>query len=90
MSYTYVSKPTGSNYTYVNIVGKKTYDESSISYDDSTVYYDSFSPVAWTNISKPSDGQFIIRGMTGGLLIPLTYAQRYQPSAWIKVAKPSS
>lgn len=52
--YTYVPKPTGAPYTLVNPAGKQMYDEESISYDDSSTYYDGVNPTAYTYVPKPT------------------------------------
>jgi len=52
MSWTNISKPTGTNYTNVN-AAKPSYDEPSLSYDDASTYYDGFNSAAYTNIPKP-------------------------------------
>ncbi len=53
-AYTYISKPTGTNYTPVNAVGREQYDQSSISYDDVTVFYDGYDENAYTSVAKPT------------------------------------
>lgn len=52
--WTNVQKPTSSTYSYVNPQGKEQYDQSDITYDDATVFYDGTNPMAYTNISKPT------------------------------------
>lgn len=71
-SYTNIAKPTNSNYTNTNTVGKQQYDQSSITYDDSSIFYDGVNENAYTNIIKPAGYNSLVRGMTVGLLIPLT------------------
>ena len=89
MPYTNVAKPTGTPYTKVNSF-INTYDDSTVTYDSSSAYYDGYLTTAYTNLAKPTGGVVTIRaGMATGLLIPLTYAkQRFVESSWIKIAKP--
>lgn len=76
-AYTYIAKPIDATYTRVNSPGRQTYDDALISYDDSSVFYDSVDYNAYTNIPKPtssSNSFTFTRGMTLGLMIPLTNA----------------
>lgn len=54
MAYVNVAKPTGTNYTNVNIVGRQTFDESSLTYDDSTTFYDGVNQSQYTKVNKPT------------------------------------
>lgn len=89
MSWTKVSKPTGSNWTMVNPGGKQTYDDSAVSYDDSSVFYDGVNLTAWTNVPKPTGGQEIYAGYATGLITPPTYSRSYGADPWVRVAKPN-
>jgi len=53
LSYTNVAKPGAQTYTNLN-AAKPSYDETSISFDDSGVYYDGGNSNQWTDITKPS------------------------------------
>ena len=53
-SYTNIAKPSNTNYTNQNVIGKEQYDETAIEYDSSTVFYDGTNQSLWTNIAKPS------------------------------------
>ena len=53
-TYTNITKPTGTSYTPSNPVGKEQYDQISIEYDDSTVFYDGTNESLYTNLTKPS------------------------------------
>lgn len=53
MPWTNISKPTGTPYTNTN-AAKLTYDEPSLSYDDSGTFYDGMNQAAYTNIAKPT------------------------------------
>ena len=53
-TYTDISKPVGTDYTNQNTVGKEQYDQSSIEYDDTGVFYDGMNESLYTNVSKPS------------------------------------
>lgn len=54
MSWTNVPKTSIAGYTKVNTPGNQSYDESTITYDSSSTYYDSFNPNMYTNVSKPT------------------------------------
>lgn len=54
MSWNNVNKPTGNNYSYVNPMGKESYDQADIEYDSATTYYDGINPNQYTNIAKPT------------------------------------
>lgn len=54
MSWTNISKPTGTSYTRDNPQGRENYDQSDITYDSSITYYDGINPAQWTDISKPA------------------------------------
>lgn len=91
-AYTYISKPTGANYTNLNAPGKEQYDQASLVYDDSSTFYDGVNAFAYTTILKPSTGQVTIkRGSSAGLVIPLTYATDHTlgKSAYTFINKPT-
>jgi hypothetical protein len=52
--YTKIPKPSAQTYTNTNPIGKQSYDESSLAYDDANTFYDGVNQGAYTNISKPS------------------------------------
>jgi hypothetical protein len=54
MAWSNVSKPTTRAYTNVNPIGKEQYDQSDLTYDSASTFYDSVNEAAWTDISKPS------------------------------------
>lgn len=54
MAYTNIPKPSGTTYTNQNTIGKQQYDQTSISYDDSSIFYDGINQSLYTNINKPS------------------------------------
>lgn len=90
--YTYVPKPTGSPYTLVNPVGKQMYDESSITYDDSSTYYDGVNPNAYTYVPKPVTS---LVTSTNGLYYgfgSFTYVagEVIVPGEWVNVPKPTN
>ena len=54
MAFTKVTKPTTRNWTNTNPAGRTQYDQSNITYDDSSMFYDGLNPNAWTGITKPT------------------------------------
>lgn len=53
-TYTNINKPSGTSYTNQNSTGKEQYDQSTISYDDSNVFYDGINASQYTNVTKPT------------------------------------
>ena len=54
MPYTNVPKPSAQTYTNTNPMGKEQYDEPSLTYDDSSTFYDGVNPSQYTAVSKPA------------------------------------
>ena len=52
--YTNITKPSGTSYTPLNSVGKEQYDQASLTYDESTIFYDGVNESQYTNVTKPS------------------------------------
>ena len=89
MSYTKISKPTSSVYTGLFVEGKQVYDQVDVSYDDSVVAYDTVID-NYTDVAKPIGISTIVRGMTAGLMIPLTYSKDYiVDTVYTKINKPT-
>ena len=57
-AYTYISKPTSSTYGTSNVAGREQYDQSNLTYDESTVFYDGVDENAYTNIAKPTSSVY--------------------------------
>ena len=57
-SYTSVPKPTGTGYTNLNIGDKTQYNDTEITYDESTIFYDGINESAWTDVTKPSGSSY--------------------------------
>lgn len=91
MSYTKISKPTGTGYTVINPTGKQVFDDANTTYDSATAFYDGIESGVWTNITKPTGIAFIVKGMASGLMIPLTYSKEYTAGAnlYTNVSKPT-
>ena len=53
-TYTNIVKPSSTSYTPQNTVGKEQYDQASITYDDSGIFYDGTNESLYTKIVKPS------------------------------------
>lgn len=89
MTFTNVTKPTTSGWTSSNPVGKTTYDQSDITFDDANIYYDGGNPNSWTKLAKPNTHIKILAGMATGLLMPITYATEIiVDDGWTKITKP--
>lgn len=54
MLYTNIPKPVTPTYSNTNVVGKEQYDQDSILYDDTTVFYDGVNQSLYTNVTKPT------------------------------------
>lgn len=89
MSWNNISKPATRAYTNVNPAGKVAFDDVGFTFNDPNVFFDGTSNT-WTNIPKPFRSGSLNRGMTMGLLIPLTES-RDTPTgdSWTKVKKPN-
>jgi hypothetical protein len=53
-SYTKLTKPTGTGYTNQNSVGKEQYDQATLTYDDSSTFYDGVNQGLYSKLNKPS------------------------------------
>lgn len=53
MAWTNIAKPASSSYMNVNPQGKEQYDQSTLTYDDVSTFYDGVDLSQWTNIAKP-------------------------------------
>ncbi len=53
-TYTNIAKPSNTSYTNENAIGKQQYNQSDITYDSTTIYYDGVNNSLYTNINKPS------------------------------------
>lgn len=90
MSYINVLKPTDSTYTEVNSSGKEGFDDASTTFDQTTTFFDGVSMSVWTEVPRPKQPFGLNRGMTMGLLIPLTIAINDRTGdPWIRVPKPT-
>jgi len=53
VTYTKIAKPTSSIYTIINPIGREQYDQPTLEYDDSGVFYDGVNQGAYTKVAKP-------------------------------------
>lgn len=51
--YTNIAKPSATSYTNLNPLGKQTFDDVTVSYDDTVTTYDGTDVNLYTNITKP-------------------------------------
>ncbi len=90
--YTNLTKPSGTSYTNTNTVGKQQYDQSSLTYDDSSTFYDGINQSQYTNLIKPTiNVTVIVAGTATGLLMPPTYAQNLTIGVdpYTRISKPT-
>ena len=52
--WTNILKPNTQIYTNLNAVGKEQYDQTDITYDSTTTYYDGVNPNQYTMVAKPT------------------------------------
>ena len=88
MTWTSIPKPTDATWTNTNTQGREQYDQASLTFDDSSVFYDGYNPMDWTDVAKPTGGAYLVAGMATGLICPPTYSRSYDASPWIKISKP--
>lgn len=53
-TYTKIAKPSGTNYTQVNPMGREGFDDANILFDDPNVFFDGYNVSQYTKINKPS------------------------------------
>lgn len=53
-TYTNIAKPSTTAYTNQNTIGKEQYDQSTLTYDDSSTFYDGINASQYMNIAKPT------------------------------------
>ena len=70
-------------------MGREQYDQASLTYDDSSTFYDGFNPNQWTDVAKPTGTVVILSGMATGLITPPTYSQEFNIDLWTRVTKPN-
>lgn len=59
MPWTNVSKPGAQTWNDSHPQGKEQYDESSITYDDASTFYDGINPSQWSDVNKPSTNAWV-------------------------------
>lgn len=59
MAWTTVPKPTSSTWTATNSQGREQYDQSDITYDSATTFYDGYNPTQWTDVAKPATSSWV-------------------------------
>ena len=88
MAWNTVTKPTTSGWANTNPSGRTQYDQSNITYDDASIFYDGVDSSAWSMVTKPTNAKLITFGMATGLITPPTYSRQQDASSWTKVQKP--
>jgi len=97
MAWTTISKPGPATYTNLNSQGREQYDQATLSYDDSSTFYDGINQDQWTMLAKPTGGSnftaTIQVGMVTGLIMPPTYSTEHviqvNSDIWTKIPKPN-
>lgn len=88
-NWTNIAKPTDSTYTRINPVGKEQYDQASLTYNDTNVFYDGVNLTAYTNLAKPIGGLVIQAGMATALSMPVAWSRSINArDRWTRVSKP--
>ena len=88
MAWQNISKPTTSGWTNLNPSGRTQYDQSNITYDDASIFYDGYDPNLWNKVTKPTNAFLVEPGTATGLITPPTYSEQFEASGWTKVPKP--
>ena len=57
-TYTNITKPSSTPYTDSHPQGKEQYDESTLTYDSDSTFYDGTNTGLYTNVSKPSSTSY--------------------------------
>jgi len=57
-NYTNISKPTGASYTNVNSSGKEGFNDSAVTFDSATTFFDGVNNAVYTNVNKPSGSPY--------------------------------
>jgi len=58
--YTNVSKPTGAPYTNVNSSGREGFDDTNVSFDSSSTFFDGINDSVYIDISKPTSSTYTL------------------------------
>lgn len=56
--YTNVAKPTGTGYTNVNSSGKEDFNDSSVTFDQSTTFFDGINNSIYIKVTKPTGSSY--------------------------------
>ena len=83
MAWTNISKPSANSWTRTNPQGREQYDDPSVAYDDSGVFYDGVNQAQWTDVTTPS-------GPTWNTIVGTwnAYTGTWDEAQWSKTAKP--
>lgn len=81
MSWTNIQKPTFSAWNNSNPSGKQQYDETDITYNDASVFYDSINPAQWNNVARALGAELVTNGSFAGSAAGWTLGQGWVYSA---------
>lgn len=56
--YTNIAKPTGTGYANVNSSGKEAFDDTTVTFDQSTTFFDGINNAVYINLSKPTSSSY--------------------------------
>ena len=84
MAWTSVAKPTTPSWTNTNPQGREQYDQSDLTFDDSSIFYDGVNVNQWTDVATPS-------GPTWDSIVGTwaAYEFTWDEANWYKTNKPT-
>lgn len=88
-AWTNIPKPGAQTYTRLNPLGKEQYDQSDITYDSATTYYDGINLNQWTEVSKPQGYGFLNWASMNMIWDSADWQWGSSASQWTNIPKPT-